>query len=1655
MTGGYIQLIAKGVEDVFITGDPQISMFTTVYRRYSNFAMELIDVPTIGKQRFGEDIYSKLPKRGDILGRIYFKVKIPDTMVIYQKELYQILNEIFNQYGVENYSSTDVITVDDARKKIKKRIDELSKEINFYNELLGLLNDPNVPIANDFELFDIIMRVASNNVATAQDLTYVLIYQSIIQSSENKVEPDGTYNLLLPPDLTGYIVELNQLVSNKTRGMTHIIMTTNEIIKAMYSYMYFTLFGGDPTELRFIQNVFTKQPTATSFDFVTPASKVINVFDTIFNIRTLVVGTDVLRLQDLLGSNSLTLEDLLNTPFYIRFNTSLNTAVPGTLLPFKDLDAHKYMTYYMNLQGPTVADLTISLTAVYFNFRVLIWADIVKNFILSFNTFLSLDQNNGPLVLIKREDSTTIKGDLLEYTDFFYGPLIQPSVPLSPVNSIPIWPNPNNPADSFWSDYTGLRFRQTLQDPSYFEIATGPFPIVPITYPSIADLTIASNQSIGFINTVPYLNNYNLFLDSIATKLQKDQHSVFLEMEGLYTTDEAFGDFTFNPLSLTFLCGQYTLDPNVDPFNLNVPGNNFFQNNYYKTFIMAPDVDPRMLRIRYINGAVAVVYRFIKVFMDNAVQDNISGFTSDELTAINTMLTSCAQQISPMLTNYLFPRIDPTQPYSPTNDRTYILFNTMLNSIPTGNAGFTDQSTLNTDINFMLSNQPPLQNTIPTVDTFPLYQLYYVPPGPYLRQFIHVYIYWKDKITGEEFFEIYTKNIAKLIDANMNTFSQFTIEFLSTQISKLNQILQRFLACAIDKNSLNVPDINELFTDQFSDLLVRTDPVSRLDPIYITSFLFRNLLSSELGFTEPWDSDPQPPPAFVFVPFIGPPVFFPYTDIETSIDFSLQRNFTITVGMWYNTYFKHKTNYNNVYKYNIMNTDAIENSIGSTTSTRITNSLNHLVTKFNEQIIPYNEYIIANTPPQYVPILKQPLDPLNIDYTKFSFLPLDIVTGLPDYEFIQLIRNELDSDPSIGYNDIRVQLANFVFFYDNYNWRKTLFDLTLFAPPANNLLFTDYATIDQYYIDTMISRNALNLAEGPYPITIYGIFTFNGVLLTVPDFGSLGLESVTLTTFFNYMNTNFYTIGDLWNYFNAQSVAYITLVNPPDLSFSLMINQEFWNSVSPINMFNNLGIIEKDNPFGFRFTDLYIKFLIKELFGNISFIKDKDIGSADRQRLVEKFTTLLQEKQLMICKLHTVESEVEKLITSIDQNSIVGKRGNFAWLPKLGHIIPKDIRASIGDQEIEKIFSEWLEIYYQLNRNISNERGYNIMIGNVAELTTFDNSIKPEYTLRIPLPFWFCRYSNYHIPLVSSQYQDIIIRVSTRKLEDIIKIDPDVKFKKLSRSGKKLIDADPTPEYSFEAEYFYLSKEERHNFAINHHEYLIEYVQNSAEIIIDRSNLPPDGTELTEKEALTSDIFTRTDIMNLPIKLHFNNNCKYLVWSCVTGKSEMMKNWLNFGFLSSEYQEEPTIIYTPINNFNYLEPRSSLLVPTLNGVPVTPIAPERKSVFSSVTLKFNGMKRLETQVSEYYDLIQPYSFSSGLLPDGCGMYSFSLDINMMQPSGSVNLTKIDDFTIYFNIDPEFLEIIKNCGEYVKIRFYAITYNVLRFLSGMCGRAFFI
>ena len=92
MGGGMLQLIAYSSQDYYLTGNPQITYFKTVYRRHTNFSMESIKQTINGKKNIDNSgINNKgtvvVSKNGDLLCGGHVKCVIAN-------------NEFLKTYGI-------------------------------------------------------------------------------------------------------------------------------------------------------------------------------------------------------------------------------------------------------------------------------------------------------------------------------------------------------------------------------------------------------------------------------------------------------------------------------------------------------------------------------------------------------------------------------------------------------------------------------------------------------------------------------------------------------------------------------------------------------------------------------------------------------------------------------------------------------------------------------------------------------------------------------------------------------------------------------------------------------------------------------------------------------------------------------------------------------------------------------------------------------------------------------------------------------------------------------------------------------------------------------------------------------------------------------------------------------------------------------------------------------------------------------------------------------------------------------------------------------------------------------------------------------------------------------------------------------------------
>ena len=82
MPGAVLQLTAYGAQDIYLTGNPQITFFKVVYRRYTNFAIESVQLAQNYNVKMGSSFIFNIERQGDLLSSIFLHIQLTNTSLV-------------------------------------------------------------------------------------------------------------------------------------------------------------------------------------------------------------------------------------------------------------------------------------------------------------------------------------------------------------------------------------------------------------------------------------------------------------------------------------------------------------------------------------------------------------------------------------------------------------------------------------------------------------------------------------------------------------------------------------------------------------------------------------------------------------------------------------------------------------------------------------------------------------------------------------------------------------------------------------------------------------------------------------------------------------------------------------------------------------------------------------------------------------------------------------------------------------------------------------------------------------------------------------------------------------------------------------------------------------------------------------------------------------------------------------------------------------------------------------------------------------------------------------------------------------------------------------------------------------------------------------
>jgi len=353
------------------------------------------------------------------------------------------------------------------------------------------------------------------------------------------------------------------------------------------------------------------------------------------------------------------------------------------------------------------------------------------------------------------------------------------------------------------------------------------------------------------------------------------------------------------------------------------------------------------------------------------------------------------------------------------------------------------------------------------------------------------------------------------------------------------------------------------------------------------------------------------------------------------------------------------------------------------------------------------------------------------------------------------------------------------------------------------------------------------------------------------------------------------------------------------------------------------------------------------------------------------------------------------------------------WIDSVGQYLCKEVRLQVGSQVLDTVYSHYLKMWSELSdkpgRKISKGYGQMVMKGTRQERRTWSRTARSVY---VPLQMFFMRTSGNTLPLIALSFHGVKILLKTADTSKAINnFNPGSKSTTMIRAGHEssnsgkprklerttaetLAATVPFTSGSIRVElslgYVYLGVAERNKFAEASFEILIDQVQQASDQVVR-------GTE-----TLTVD------------KLGFNHCVQELLWAVTLNDR------------TDDLKDEPMEYRGPLDGD----------------------AASYRDTLHTVMLKLNNSKRFNHTDADmvpaaYFRQVEPYLRHTCVPDAGVYCYSFALNPESSQPSGSCNFSRIDhaSFKAVANLET---------GTTGTLHMFARNWNVFRISLGLGG-----
>lgn len=385
---------------------------------------------------------------------------------------------------------------------------------------------------------------------------------------------------------------------------------------------------------------------------------------------------------------------------------------------------------------------------------------------------------------------------------------------------------------------------------------------------------------------------------------------------------------------------------------------------------------------------------------------------------------------------------------------------------------------------------------------------------------------------------------------------------------------------------------------------------------------------------------------------------------------------------------------------------------------------------------------------------------------------------------------------------------------------------------------------------------------------------------------------------------------------------------------------------------------------------------------------------------------------------------------TLPDTELGGTSSNDIWWSagarrRLGYLLLQQIEVEIGGQIIDRHYGEWLYLWETLTADIDTAFKLDDMVGGQFNATASSpqNCKGRPPVLYVPLQFWFNRNPGLALPLIALQYHEVRFNIILNDAVNLVSANTtnQATYNTIQKAAAALPQLKDMALY---LDYVYLDVDERRRFAQESHEYLIDQLQYEGQ----------------------QQITTSSGRLDLTL----NHPVKELVWVF----QDERKTDCGDTTLSMTYPNGTTTVSGTASGFT--QPFSY------------------DDIVNRCRLQINGQDRFDERYGDYFWKVQKYQHHTAGAGDRAllalgdagttgpiryaatnpiNVYSFAIQPEEHQPSGTCNFSRIDNATLVFD------SITTSVGSFpskqypYNFRLYAVNYNIFRIMSGMGGLAY--